>query len=43
MKRTLKFLFEVFFLIFIAVPSAIFLIIGVEIVYFFINLKRKRK
>jgi hypothetical protein len=43
MKRFFRFIFEAFVLIFIAVPSAIFLIIGVEIVYFFINLKRKMK
>jgi hypothetical protein len=43
MKKIFRFIFEVFFLVFIAVPSAIFLIIGVEIVYFFINLKRKSK
>lgn len=43
MKRIFRLIFEVFFFVFIAVPSAIFLIIGVEIVYFFINLKRKRK
>ena len=43
MKRFFRFIFEVFVLVFIAVPSAVFLIVGVEIVYFFINLKRKRK
>jgi len=43
MKRFFRFVFEVFVLVFIAVPSAVFLIVGVEIVYFFINLKRKRK
>jgi len=43
MKRFFRFIFEVFVLVFIAIPSAVFLIIGVEIVYFFINLKRKRK
>jgi hypothetical protein len=43
MKRFFRFIFEVFFFFFIAIPSAVFVIIGVEVVYFFINLKRKMK